>query len=192
VGASRVGAQVVSLISRRLNVRKPGKSTGLSEGHPSTTQSSTRTKPNGGNLQGGQPLSFQRGDAAALGLSRLSRILGVYREIPFDDIQRDRPRFHGRAGKHLTPERATGARRKFLRWLFVSHGAAGKSSSGDLRRRSSGLGILSSPRSWRGIECAGIFSLQWSQPRKASGQRVIQSATHLNGACNASRRGRRM
>ena len=138
------------------------------------------------------PLSFQRGDAAALGLSRLSRILGIYPEIPFDDIQRDRPRFHGHGGKHLTPERATGARRKFLRWLFVNHVAAGKSSTGDLRRRSNGLGILSSPRSWRGIECAGIFSLQWSQPRKASGQRVIQSATHLNGACNASRRGRRM
>src|SRR5260370_7677300 len=108
----------------------------------------------------GPPLSFQRGDAAALGLSRLSRILGIYPEIPFDDIQRDRPRFHGPGGKHLTPERATAARRKFLRWLFVTHLAAGKSSTGHLRRRPTPLRILPSPPPRPRLQSPPLFSLQ--------------------------------
>jgi hypothetical protein len=45
---------------------------------------------------------------------------------------------------------------------------------------------------WRGIVRAGISPLQWPQPRRVSGQRVIQSAAHLNAECNAPRSGHHM
>src|SRR4029077_6216078 len=40
---------------------------------------------------------------------------------------------------------------------------------------------------WRGLVRAGIFPLQRPQPRRASGQGVIQSAANLNGADSAPR-----